>query len=942
MKKNLLFAILCVLGLFGTLNAQVVTIDGTVGNREVTTSKNVPAFCGQKWAITQQFYTAEEIGKSSGTIESIAFKTADVSAEAGKYPFTRNLEIYMSNSEDYAIVGNSFRAMSASELVFSGEVEFAYNSWVSIDITDFEYTGENVLICVNDVTGSNVSGGITFDAFKHSVTIDGNNANRALYKRSTSSAFNATATVTGATTGAPVPFVQFTFEGGEEPIVLSANKTTFIADGTDAVTFSVTQGGNAVNDATIYVDGVAQAGYTFSTTTAKEYTVYAKKGSLTSETITITAEAPAIIKPEIDLTKYYRIKVNSGTFANQYLHISNTANTVVTSAKANDLTQIFTIEDAGNGNYYLKNVNGLYIKCDAASGAWWSIYGNATSKTPLLFEYTNETAFYIRDYDKITEASPSESNNGKNPNNSYFKVENGTVYCDAPKTNNDVVTWTLEKTELPLFLTADKETITANGTDVVTFTVKQGNDIVNDATIYINETEQTEYTFSTTTAGNYTVYAQKGTLKSETITITADAAPVAPDAPTNVVATANGQNSITVTWDAVAGAKYYIVYKDGSAWSQEYGTSFTFEGLTAGTEYCFAIQAYDANDLESELSETKCATTEAEQGGDDNTGGDGGDTSGDVVTIDGSAGYSNYVPINSGYKYSISQQYYLKDEIGKDNGTITKIAFQTDGTANYPYTRNIEIYIKNTESSSFSNTNTISLEDSYKVFSGNVTFDEGDAWFTITLANPFTYTGNNILVCVNDITGTSKSNLYFKTFAATSRSLYQTNGNTAFSPKTQYEAKAPEKVPFIQLTFGDASTPEVVKPTISVDKNKTRFTADNSDYVTFTVTPEDAEIWYTTGTQNAVQLTTTDKSFKTSNAGTYSFYAKKDGVESDPPITVEAVAENELTLTLSKNSIVANGIEEVTFAVTQIDINGTTQDVTGKSTFKINGAFSFT
>ncbi|MBQ5855759.1 MAG: hypothetical protein IIW55_00450, partial [Bacteroidales bacterium] len=163
MKKNLLFAILCVLGLFGTLNAQdVVTIDGTVGEHEVTTSKNVPAFCANKWAITQQFYTAEEIGKSSGTIESIAFKTADVAAETEKYPFTRNLEIYMVNSEDYAIVGNSFRAMSASDLVFSGNVEFTtYNAWNSIDITDFEYTGKNILICINDVTGSNVSGGVS-------------------------------------------------------------------------------------------------------------------------------------------------------------------------------------------------------------------------------------------------------------------------------------------------------------------------------------------------------------------------------------------------------------------------------------------------------------------------------------------------------------------------------------------------------------------------------------------------------------------------------------------------------------------------------------------------------------------------------------------------------------------------------------------------------------
>ena len=588
------------------------------------------------------------------------------------------------------------------------------------------------------------------------------------------------------------------------------------------------------------LDNATIANPTFIPNTTGEYTftctVTDNGVTATSNTVTITAEAPAI-KPEIDLTKYYRIKVNSGTFVNQYLHISNTANTVVTSAKANDLTQIFTIEDAGNGNYYLKNVNGLYIKCDAAPGAWWSIYGNATSKTPLLFEYTNETAFYIRDYDKISGASATTSSNS---DNSYFKVEEGTVYCDAPKTNSDVVTWTLEETELPLFLTADKKTITADGTDVVTFTVKQGNDAVNDATIYINGNAQTEYTFSTTNAGTYTVYAQKGTLTSNEITITA----------------------------------------------------------------------------------------EAEQSG--------GDTSGNVVTIDGSASYSNFVPINSGYKYSISQQYYLKDEIRKDNGTITKIAFQTDGTANYPYDRTIEIYMINTESAKFNSENTVALQSTDKVFSGTISFNQGDAWFTMTLTTPFTYTGNNILVCVNDITGSNKDNkLYFKAFEDNnSRSLYQTS-SVVFVPTNAYETKAsPKKVPFIQLTFGDASTPEVVKPTIYVDKP--RFTADNSDYVKFTVTPEDAEIWYTTGTQNAVKLTTTDKSFKTSNAGTYSFYATKDGVSS-VPITVEAVAEKELTLTLSTNNIVANGIEEVTFTVTQDDINGATQDVTSKCTFKING-----
>ena len=226
MKKNLFLAILCVLGLYGTLNAQVVTIDGTVGGYTTESGNKAPVYCANKWAITQQFYTAEEIGKSSGTIETIAFKTTD----QGTYPYTRNLNVYMVNSDEYAIVGNGMKAMSASDLVFSGEVTFAQNAWVSIDITDFEYTGKNILICVNDVTGSNVSGGAYFEAFKCSVTIDGNNANRVLWKRSTSAAFDATTAVTGATVGAPVPFVQFTFAAGTtEEYADPSNPTNFVA-----------------------------------------------------------------------------------------------------------------------------------------------------------------------------------------------------------------------------------------------------------------------------------------------------------------------------------------------------------------------------------------------------------------------------------------------------------------------------------------------------------------------------------------------------------------------------------------------------------------------------------------------------------------------------------------------------------------------------------------
>lgn len=233
MKRKILITIIFLGSLFG-INAQdlTVTIDGTVGECRKITSKNVPVFCANNWAISQQFYTAEEICKASGTIGSIAFKTAEVSEEEAKFPFTRDLIIYMVNSEEYAFAGNSMKAMSASDQVFAGDVEFSYNSWITIDITDFEYTGKNLLICVNDVTGSNVSGGVTFDAFIGATMVGENNGYRALYKRSISGAFDATTIITGASTilDTPVPFVQLTFkEGSTEEYPDPAQPTNFTA-----------------------------------------------------------------------------------------------------------------------------------------------------------------------------------------------------------------------------------------------------------------------------------------------------------------------------------------------------------------------------------------------------------------------------------------------------------------------------------------------------------------------------------------------------------------------------------------------------------------------------------------------------------------------------------------------------------------------------------------
>ena len=173
---------------------------------------------------------------------------------------------------------------------------------------------------------------------------------------------------------------------------------------------------------------------------------HVKNGSI-DQTYTWTISGggtPDVPAPEIDLTKAYRVKDVVG---NKYLHVGDyeahpggVNGGVKVEAKEESGDQIFTIEDAGNGQYYLKSLEGHYIVCRT-----WNVDGSKEEKTALGFEFTSETEFYITN------------------TNGYFKVQNieGVDYpfCDAPL--NAAATWVLEETTIP----AGIEDITAG--DVV-------------------------------------------------------------------------------------------------------------------------------------------------------------------------------------------------------------------------------------------------------------------------------------------------------------------------------------------------------------------------------------------------------------------------------------------------------------------------------------------
>lgn len=115
-----------------------------------TTNNNyLPSYSYYKQALTQQIYTAEEIG-TAGTITSIAFYNAGAER-------TRNYDFYMKATEKSSFSSKTdWITMAETDKVFSGEVTMTANAWTTIIFdTPFVYDGtSNLVLVADDNTGS--------------------------------------------------------------------------------------------------------------------------------------------------------------------------------------------------------------------------------------------------------------------------------------------------------------------------------------------------------------------------------------------------------------------------------------------------------------------------------------------------------------------------------------------------------------------------------------------------------------------------------------------------------------------------------------------------------------------------------------------------------------------------------------------------------------------
>ena len=224
MKRSLLFALLLALFMPWAANAQTTV---TIGEGTATSNTN-PIGTYYNYSITEQLYTADEIGMA-GTISSISFYYMGIAAK--DIP----LAVYMANvdAEDLS-TGIS---LADAEMVFSGTLPVTTTAgWVTINLdTPFAYDGTSSLLigCIKDYlyyfSGQSWQGTATTTTM-------------ARYTQSDSAGPYTTSTVPSSTQ-ANRPNIQMEITAGSGPTC--ARPTNFVVSYTGGSTATVTWEGEA-------------------------------------------------------------------------------------------------------------------------------------------------------------------------------------------------------------------------------------------------------------------------------------------------------------------------------------------------------------------------------------------------------------------------------------------------------------------------------------------------------------------------------------------------------------------------------------------------------------------------------------------------------------------------------------------------------------------------
>lgn len=200
-----------------------------------------------------------------------------------------------------------------------------------------------------------------------------------------------------------------------------------------------------------------------------------------------------------------------------------------------------------------------------------------------------------------------------------------------------------------------------------------------------------------------------------------------------------------------------------------------------------------------------------------------------TVTVGTGTTEGRYNPIYTYYGYNYTQQIYTSAELNAAGAVagmqINAIRFYWTGAGSLNNCNVWTVYMGETTQSSFtSNTSWVPFASLTEVYTGTITLPATAGWFTITLTNPVTWNGGNIVVAIDEnVPGYGPSTTRWRATITTSNTaIYYYSDNTNPDPSTPPSADGTTTTrPNIQFEMASlipcAGDPDPGTATISSD-----------------------------------------------------------------------------------------------------------------------------
>ena len=766
-------------------------VDGILIGEPAHASSYVPTYYHK--SLTQQIYTAAEMGGASCQISSVSFFNTGTSSK------TRNLDIYMVNTDKTAFESNTdwIAVTPDDDVLFSGQVTFAAKSWITIYFANpFYYDGSsNVVLIVDDNTNNSNYGDIrcrTFDTENpQALRVSNSSTNGTNYDPYNPSDY--TGSLLSEKNQVIFGYAHFDYD-----IVATANPTF----------------GGFVNNAYVYygshyygqpvtLTATPKSGYVFTNWTKDEGDVVSDYPSY-SFSVTETAAFVANFKKVAGIaigtpaptTNYYYLPIYSryslteqifttdemGSTAREISSVSfynagaesNRNNIAIYMVHVGDKT---TFDNTTDWIAVTENDKVFYGSVNMPAHEWTTINFNK------LFNYDglHNVVLVVDNNSNTNTSNPNCRTFGTNDDNQSIRISSSSTNFDPCNPTGFTGVLASQKNQVIFGYPNYAYTVTASANPTNGGTVSGGGEgffLGQSCTLTATETNPNYRFYNWTLNGE--VVSNDATY---TFAVTGDM---------HLVANFGEPIGITVSVNPAEGG----TVTGGGGYGLNQPCTLT---ATANPGYVFTKWTKgNSNSGLSFLSTYTVTVTEATNYVAHFEQVNNGIAIGDAVST------HSYLPTYTYHQYSMSQQIYTAEELGNTEHEISSVSFFNAG---YSRTRNLTVYLVYTNKTTFADgSDWITVTDNDIVFSGNVNFRYQD-WTNVYFAAPFSYDGSsNIALIVDDNTGSTSSSTNCRTFSTSgNQAIYVSGSNTNYDPCNPTGITGTVLAEKNQVVFGIAS-----------------------------------------------------------------------------------------------------------------------------------------